>query len=431
MGTENPSTMLMRGAFAVLRSKTRSASKPSMSSPAGGLSPRRIIHHHPKPPVDPSKKMRNGYFEFVLVIATGMLSASLSSAILGSFMCALVIVARRVGGNPDNIASPLAASLGDLLTLVLMGLLGSVLVHFEGTILATLILGGLVIACGSCFVVTYRNAYVRELLTGGWVPLIVAMFISSGAGLVLDHFVLRFQGFALLAPVVTGLPGACGAIFASRISTVLHSGKGVANSPSRRSAGRLLSKLGITGPTEGWVVPATLLSIGVTIEGLFLLFVWATGQLSFSWPFAVCFMLVSVSAVSFVGESRFLSHAGSHFLIANTALRSTTEPTGHRLPLSGTLHLSLPLVARLRSRCVPTQTRFSRSATQVLTNLIVPLLPRRPSSPTNSDIYCLPYVSSLVDVIGQALLVLAFSTAALLGDHVTAAVGIGGGHEGL
>lgn len=52
-----------------------------------------------------------------------------------------------------------------------------------------------------------------------------------------------------------------------------------------------------------------------------------------------------------------------------------------------------------------------------------------PLQPT--DVYCLPYVSSLVDVIGQALLVLAFATATMLGDNITAAVNAGEGHGGM
>lgn len=296
------------------RSLTSPATSPN--SPPSGLQPRRIIHHHPKPPADPTLRLRNGYFEFVLVLATGMLSASISSAILGNFMCALVVVARQVGANPDNIASPLAASLGDLLTLTIVGLLASFLINFEGTILASLILLFLIVACVVCFVVTLQNTYVRELLSSGWVPLIIAMFISSGAGLVLDSFVQRYPGFALLSPVVTGLPGACAAIFVSRISTTLHSGKGelaLLDSPAGASS-RLASgprswvysglshffALFQSGPpTEGWVVPLTLLVIGFSIETLFLLFVWVSGQMHFGWQFVLTFCTLGVAAVGF------------------------------------------------------------------------------------------------------------------------------------
>lgn len=300
---------------------TNARTNKSLKSP--NLAPRRVIHQHPKPPQDPALRLRNGYFEFVLVLATAMLSASLSSAILGNFMCALVVVARRTGANPDNIASPLAASLGDLMTLVIVGLLGSTLVRFEGTILATLIFLALLVACAICFFFTLRNTYVRELLSSGWVPLILAMFISSGAGLVLDAFVQRFQGFALLTPIVTGLPGACAAIMVSRTSTTLHSGKGdiaLGLGPSmgalngsgggyRRSGDRSsfvaqavqafqgFARLACR-PVEGWLVPMTLIIIGAGIEFLFLLFVWVTGQLSFGWPFAVSFALIGVGMVS-------------------------------------------------------------------------------------------------------------------------------------
>jgi solute carrier family 41 len=309
-----PSTYAGRGAE---RSLTSPATAAGSSS---SLQPRRIIHHHPKPPADPALRLRNGYFEFVLVLATGMLSASISSAILGNFMCALVVVARQVGANPDNIASPLAASLGDLLTLIIVGLLASFLINFEGTILASLILLVLIAACIICFVVTLRNTYVRELLSSGWVPLIIAMFISSGAGLVLDSFVQRYPGFALLSPVVTGLPGACAAIFVSRISTTLHSGKGelaLADSPagasplgsSRPTSGpqswvysglsHFFALFQSGPPTEGWMVPLTLLVIGFSIETLFLLFVWVSGQMHFGWQFVLTFCTLGLMAVGF------------------------------------------------------------------------------------------------------------------------------------
>jgi solute carrier family 41 len=51
---------------------------------------------------------------------------------------------------------------------------------------------------------TRRNLHVRELLTHGWSPLLGAMIISSGTGIVLDLFVSRYKGFALLAVVISG-----------------------------------------------------------------------------------------------------------------------------------------------------------------------------------------------------------------------------------
>ncbi len=263
------------------------------------LSARRIIHGHPNK--DTSAKLRNGYFEFVLVLATGTLAASISSAVLGSFMCALVILSRRFGVNPDNVASPLAASLGDLLTLVVMGLLGSLLVRFEGTLLATIILLALIAFCLVCGAVAWRNFYVRRLLSSGWTPLFVAMLISSGAGMVLDTFVQRYDGFALLAPVLCGLPGACTAIFASRISTALHSadsvGSGHPHHPHHHRLQHSNARAFWSTPTEGWLVPLTLAGLGFAITTVYITLVWATGQMHFGWPFAICFILAAGLAI--------------------------------------------------------------------------------------------------------------------------------------
>ncbi|CBQ67618.1 conserved hypothetical protein [Sporisorium reilianum SRZ2] len=364
---------IVRSAFSAVTLRNRRRSLPR-SDATSWLQKRRIIHHHPKPPTDPALRLRNGYFEFVLVIATGMLSASLSSAVLGSFMCALVVIARRAGANPDNIASPLAASLGDLTTLTLLGLLASSLVHFEGTFLATVILAAMAVACIASFIVTYRNAYVRELLTSGWVPLLMAMFISSGAGLVLDNFVGKYEGFALLAPVISGLPGACAAIFASRITTALHSGKGSTLLRATTKAGNVGGIRGVFAsmrsvmlipPIEGWLVPISLLTMGVGIKSTFIVLIRASGQMTFGWIFALSFIGASVAANVF---ALYLAH------------------------------------------------------------VICLVLWSRDYDP---DIYCLPFVSSIVDVVGQSLLVLTFTVATGLGDHITAAVNAGAGHGGV
>jgi len=59
-------------------------------------------------------------------------------------------------------------------------------------------------------------------LKEGWSPLLGAMVISIGTGIVLDMFVSRYEGFAVLAVVISGLPGAAGSILVSRLSTSLH-----------------------------------------------------------------------------------------------------------------------------------------------------------------------------------------------------------------
>lgn len=49
-------------------------------------------------------------------------------------MIGVIIGARKVGINPDNVATPIAASLGDLITLSLLAGISSTLFKYIGTL---------------------------------------------------------------------------------------------------------------------------------------------------------------------------------------------------------------------------------------------------------------------------------------------------------
>lgn len=179
------------------------------------IASRRPKYHPPK------TSNRGGPREFFIVLATALCSASASSLILGTFMCALVVLCRKGGLNPDNIAPPVASALGDLLTLTLLGLISAVIQPMPPAVLAILLI---IIFIGfvACFILTTRNTRVKHLLAQGWTPLFGAMAISSGAGLVLDKFVLKWESFGMLSIIIGGIPGSVGSVYISRLSTTLH-----------------------------------------------------------------------------------------------------------------------------------------------------------------------------------------------------------------
>lgn len=51
-------------------------------------------------------------------------------------MIGVIIGARKVGINPDNVATPIAASLGDLITLSLLAGISSTLFKYIGKLLS-------------------------------------------------------------------------------------------------------------------------------------------------------------------------------------------------------------------------------------------------------------------------------------------------------
>nr|CAG8448382.1 11392_t:CDS:10 [Entrophospora candida] len=148
----------------------------------------------------------NSFYESMLVIVASMICAALSSMIL------------------DNIACPMASSLGDLLTLVILAVCGEFLLRYLQSYISSFMFIILVISIPLWVKMVWTNKYVQDLLVSGWSPLFLAMIIASIAGLVLEKYIERYNGLALLTPVLNGIAGNLGSIYASRISTRLHSG---------------------------------------------------------------------------------------------------------------------------------------------------------------------------------------------------------------
>ncbi|KAL1742222.1 Mg transporter [Schizophyllum fasciatum] len=200
------------------------------------LSARRSLlgARRPLPSGAKTAERKSGFPTFVFVAATATSSAALSAALLGSFMCSLVLLCRHLNLDPDNIAPPVASCLGDLVTLILIGAVSSALLPtfttttpalkpFGIPLIPLLVFAAVLTGALACLTALLRRfPHVRPRLREGWAPLFGAMAISSATGIVLDLFVSRYEDFAVLAVVISGLPGSVGAIFVSRLGTGLH-----------------------------------------------------------------------------------------------------------------------------------------------------------------------------------------------------------------
>jgi cation transporter-like permease len=178
------------------------------------------------------------YHHAVLVILSSMLCAAISSAVLGITMCYFCIICRRRGINPDNVATPIAASFGDLVTLYVLAFFGHWILpwmsksfhhltytpthtHLD-TWIPTIILITLLLTIPICIWFIKQDPIVKDTLSKGWVPILLAMAITSLAGLVLERYIDRYTGLALFVLMLTGITGNLACIYASRISTALH-----------------------------------------------------------------------------------------------------------------------------------------------------------------------------------------------------------------
>lgn len=97
----------------------------------------------------------------------------------------VIIVAKRMRMNPDNLATPLAASIGDLVSLSLLSVIASLL---YANIETKFWINYVVIIIYLCLLplwilIVLRNKFTRHVLKSGWVPVISALFISGYAKL--------------------------------------------------------------------------------------------------------------------------------------------------------------------------------------------------------------------------------------------------------
>ena len=171
--------------------------------------------------------IQEGKFHFdhaLLLCAASLATASLASLILGLITVGVVICSRRFHIDPDNVATPIAASLGDLTTLLLLSGLASALFADldKDKWLAPVLVGVFLLLVPICVYVAKKNPHTEKVLYEGWTPVLMAMVISSLGGIILDRAVNRFNGIAVFQPVMNGVGGNLVAVQASRISTQLH-----------------------------------------------------------------------------------------------------------------------------------------------------------------------------------------------------------------
>jgi len=159
-----------------------------------------------------------------LMAASSVGAASWASLLLALIMIGIIVFSRRMGVDPDNIASPIAGMLGDLVTLSILSTISFFLYSTQEDYwwLQFAVLGGYALVAPLCCMIASRIEYTAEVVKEGWVPVIAAMLISSAGGTILKHADKVFRNLAPFAPVMNGAGGNLAAVQTSRICTDLH-----------------------------------------------------------------------------------------------------------------------------------------------------------------------------------------------------------------
>lgn len=162
----------------------------------------------------------------ILLCSSSVATAFIASLLQGIIMVGVIVGSKKTGINPDNVATPIAASFGDLITLAILAWISQGLYSCLETYyyISPLVCAFFLALTPIWIIIAAKHPATRTVLHSGWEPVITAMVISSIGGLILDTTVSdpNLVGIVVYTPVINGIGGNLVAIQASRISTYLH-----------------------------------------------------------------------------------------------------------------------------------------------------------------------------------------------------------------
>uniref|UniRef100_A0A3B3R5F5 Solute carrier family 41 member n=1 Tax=Paramormyrops kingsleyae TaxID=1676925 RepID=A0A3B3R5F5_9TELE len=162
----------------------------------------------------------------MLLCSSSVATAFIASLLQGIIMVGVIVGSKKTGINPDNVATPIAASFGDLITLAILAFISQGLYNCleSHPYVAAVVCVFFLLLTPLWIVISSKHPASRTLLYSGWEPVITAMVISSIGGLILDKTVSdpNLAGIVVYTPVINGIGGNLVAIQSSRISTHLH-----------------------------------------------------------------------------------------------------------------------------------------------------------------------------------------------------------------
>ncbi|KAL0810013.1 hypothetical protein ABMA28_010847 [Loxostege sticticalis] len=160
----------------------------------------------------------------LLITASAIFTATTTCFVLDFVMVLVIYASHKFKVNPDNVATPLAASIGDIVSNSVLAVTAQYMYEqIQVSLWQPIALMCVYYSLLPLWVfVVYRNKYTKKVLTTGWTPVISALFISGIGGIVLDQAVDRYRGYEVFQPIVNGIGGNLVCVQSSRLATHLH-----------------------------------------------------------------------------------------------------------------------------------------------------------------------------------------------------------------
>lgn len=97
-------------------------------------------------------------------------------------MIAVIMISYRFKMNPDNLATPLAASIGDVVSISILSFIASeffVRLNSNEAWVLYIVTGFFFVLLPLWILIVLKNKYTSSVLKSGWVPILSALLISG------------------------------------------------------------------------------------------------------------------------------------------------------------------------------------------------------------------------------------------------------------
>ncbi|KAH8385631.1 hypothetical protein KR200_004054 [Drosophila serrata] len=257
----------------------------------------------------------HNYKHFPLLAASALITSSSSCFLLDTFLMAIVLFSGRYHFNPDYMAIPIVASLGDVVTISVLSFTAASINNlseeykwFSICVVVIYLFGLLPL----WLLLVLRNVYVRPILLMSWIPVIGALCISQVAGFVLSSCVKDFHGFAIFSPIINGIGGNLVSVQASHMGSVLYTHNTLGTLPEDTRILEWPHRVYFRGTVYSRVA-RILIAVSVPGNVVFALladYIYFS-YLAVQWIFVVAFLVVSLLQLLIL---LWLAHALVHFL---------------------------------------------------------------------------------------------------------------------
>ncbi|RWS09697.1 solute carrier family 41 member 1-like isoform X1 [Dinothrombium tinctorium] len=161
-----------------------------------------------------------------IILGSCLITTNMANIFLGSLLCLLIVLCKvRFNINPDNIATPIAASAGDLITMGLMAIFSSFIFDSfkKSMYFLSIFISSLLLLLTPCWgFIAWKNEHTNTAFFTGLIPIIIAMIIQNVSGAVMERSIARYSTLSAFQPVINGFGGDLVAVQCSRLSTNLH-----------------------------------------------------------------------------------------------------------------------------------------------------------------------------------------------------------------